>query len=135
MSLAWHRFVPTAIPEDEREEVMQLAPVPAFLVYDGFLTDLQAEEVYECLLSLTDQTPTWLSHAKVFLCTCIVKQNTRDPTAHIDQTTYLCMAPPETKKWASQQFNHLYPVVLLSPSAQPQSTGTSEQAMQELLIQ
>eukprot|EP00957_Ditylum_brightwellii_P021619 1630379-Ditylum_brightwellii.AAC.1 len=45
------------------------------------------------------------------------------------------MAPPEAKKLASQQFNWLYPVTLAPLAAQPQSTRTSMQAMQELLIQ
>eukprot|EP00957_Ditylum_brightwellii_P175741 13382179-Ditylum_brightwellii.AAC.1 len=102
-TLAGHRFVPTSIPEDKME-VMQLVPIPAFLVYDRFVTDLQAEEVYEHLLSLADQTPTWITHAKAFLHTYVVKQNTRDPKVHINQATYLRMAPPEAEKWASHQF-------------------------------
>eukprot|EP00957_Ditylum_brightwellii_P048024 3646574-Ditylum_brightwellii.AAC.1 len=93
------------------------------------------QEVYECLLSLVGQTPTWIMHAKAFLHACVVKQSTRDPKAHINQTTYLCMAPPEAKKWTSHQFGQLHPVLPVSPAPQPQSTSTSAQAVQELLIQ
>eukprot|EP00957_Ditylum_brightwellii_P139762 10650549-Ditylum_brightwellii.AAC.1 len=44
---SWHRFVANAVPVDETAVVMQLAPVPAFLVYDSFEMDIRAEELYK----------------------------------------------------------------------------------------
>eukprot|EP00957_Ditylum_brightwellii_P040787 3088006-Ditylum_brightwellii.AAC.1 len=38
--MLWHRFLANAVPVDETAAVMQLAPVPAFLVYDGFEMDI-----------------------------------------------------------------------------------------------
>eukprot|EP00957_Ditylum_brightwellii_P071667 5448236-Ditylum_brightwellii.AAC.1 len=100
-STAWHRFLQNILLDNKKEEVMQLAPIPAFLVYDGLASDLQAKEVYKHLLSLADQTPPWANQARVFLCTCVVKQKICDPKAHINQAMYLCMVPLEAKQWAS----------------------------------
>eukprot|EP00957_Ditylum_brightwellii_P151910 11568300-Ditylum_brightwellii.AAC.1 len=41
---SWHQFLANAAPANETAAVMQLAPVPVFLVYDGFEMDIQAEE-------------------------------------------------------------------------------------------
>eukprot|EP00957_Ditylum_brightwellii_P067747 5142277-Ditylum_brightwellii.AAC.1 len=42
-----HRFLTSRILLEEKETVMQIAAIPAFLVYNGFNMDLRAEEVYE----------------------------------------------------------------------------------------
>eukprot|EP00957_Ditylum_brightwellii_P104158 7934076-Ditylum_brightwellii.AAC.1 len=42
--VVWHRFPSNAIPDVESKEIMQMTPVPAFLVYNGFIKDLLAEE-------------------------------------------------------------------------------------------
>eukprot|EP00957_Ditylum_brightwellii_P057991 4397469-Ditylum_brightwellii.AAC.1 len=39
----WHVFLHNQVPDTETVEIMQITPVPAFLVYDGFESDLQAE--------------------------------------------------------------------------------------------
>eukprot|EP00957_Ditylum_brightwellii_P158443 12059450-Ditylum_brightwellii.AAC.1 len=127
---AWYRFPSNAIPDVESEEIMQVTPVVAFLVYIGFTKDLLTEEVYEHILSLADQAPAWIKHSKAFLYACVVKQNTCDPKTHIDQGTYLCMAPPEAKKWASQRFAQLYSITPSTPAASSQSTSTAGQATQ-----
>jgi hypothetical protein len=72
---------------------MQLAPVPVFLVYDGFEMDIRAEELYERVLSLNDQTPASIIHLNAFLRACMVKRNVADPKPLVDQPTFLAMPP------------------------------------------
>eukprot|EP00957_Ditylum_brightwellii_P127019 9683334-Ditylum_brightwellii.AAC.1 len=63
----WHRFLTNIILSEERETVIQIATIPAFLVYNGFSMDLRTEEVYERVLILDEQTPEWVAHTKDFL--------------------------------------------------------------------
>eukprot|EP00957_Ditylum_brightwellii_P023441 1769081-Ditylum_brightwellii.AAC.1 len=55
----WHRFLSSCIPLEETVEVIQIAAIPPFLAYDGLNNNLKANEMYERLLSLNDQTPDW----------------------------------------------------------------------------
>eukprot|EP00957_Ditylum_brightwellii_P154685 11773042-Ditylum_brightwellii.AAC.1 len=71
---SWHQFLANAVPVDETAAVMQLALLPAFLVYNSFEMDIRVEELYEWVLSLNDQTP-----ASTFLRACMVKRNVTDP--------------------------------------------------------
>jgi len=41
---------------------MRIAPIPAYLVFDGFETDLDASMVYERLMDIHDKTPM-IEHA------------------------------------------------------------------------
>eukprot|EP00957_Ditylum_brightwellii_P125951 9602130-Ditylum_brightwellii.AAC.1 len=64
---SWHWFLTSSMHNGDTAEVMQLAVIPPFIVYDGFGGDVASEEIYEHILSLTDQTPVWVTHAKSFL--------------------------------------------------------------------
>eukprot|EP00957_Ditylum_brightwellii_P078363 5958582-Ditylum_brightwellii.AAC.1 len=67
---------------------MQLTVIPPFIVYDCFGGDVASEEIYERILSLMDQTPAWVTHAKSFLQACVVRHNAPDPKQHVDMTTF-----------------------------------------------
>ena len=47
-------------------EIMHIAPVPAYMVYDGFNKDLDAVMVYERIMDVQDRSPM-LDHALTFL--------------------------------------------------------------------
>eukprot|EP00957_Ditylum_brightwellii_P084145 6396549-Ditylum_brightwellii.AAC.1 len=79
---------------------MQIAAIPAFLVYDGFNTDLRAEEVYEWVISLDDQTPEWVVHTKAFLKVCVVKNLVSKDKPYMDNKNFLRLTPQEAKTWA-----------------------------------
>eukprot|EP00957_Ditylum_brightwellii_P209163 15360608-Ditylum_brightwellii.AAC.1 len=89
----WHRFLTNRILSKERETVMQIAAIPAFLVYDGFNTDLHTEEVYERVLSLDDQTPERVAHAKDFLRACVVKNLVSDDKPHVENKIFHRLTP------------------------------------------
>eukprot|EP00957_Ditylum_brightwellii_P037361 2827872-Ditylum_brightwellii.AAC.1 len=99
---------------------MQLVVIPPFIVYDGFGGDVASEEIYERILNLTDQTPTWVTHAKSFLRACVVRHNAPDPKQHVDMVTFTAMRLWEAKIWAKKKFETIYPQQQQTPSAQPQ---------------
>ena len=45
-----------------KHNIMRIAPIPAYLVFDGFETDLDASMVYERLMDIHDKTPM-IEHA------------------------------------------------------------------------
>eukprot|EP00957_Ditylum_brightwellii_P187475 14277416-Ditylum_brightwellii.AAC.1 len=90
---AWHRFVSSRILSEEKEIVMQIATIPAFLVYDGFNIDLRAEEVYEWVISLDDQTQEWVGHTKVFLKACVIKNLVSKDKPYVDNKIFHRLTP------------------------------------------
>ena len=75
---SWHHAKINAIKTAQEISVMQVAPIPTFLVYDGFNKDLEAEEIYERLLSVNEQENDMIKHAKKFLRACTVPKNAPD---------------------------------------------------------
>eukprot|EP00957_Ditylum_brightwellii_P184199 14030379-Ditylum_brightwellii.AAC.1 len=67
---------------------MQIATTPAFLVYNGFNTDLRAKEVYKRVISLDDQTPEWVGHTKAFLKVCVVKNLVSKDKPYVDNKIF-----------------------------------------------
>eukprot|EP00957_Ditylum_brightwellii_P026275 1987402-Ditylum_brightwellii.AAC.1 len=80
----------------------QIAAIPAFLVYDDFNTDLHAEEVYERVISLDDQTPEWVVHTKTFLKGCVGKNLVSKDKPYVDNKIFHRLTPQEAKTWAKQ---------------------------------
>eukprot|EP00957_Ditylum_brightwellii_P115327 8794542-Ditylum_brightwellii.AAC.1 len=80
----WHRFAASAVPTGNMAEVLQLAVIPPFVVFDGFCGDIKAEDIYKQILSLDDQLLTWVIHARAFLRSCSVRHNTADTKQHVD---------------------------------------------------
>ena len=95
--------------------VMRLAPIPAFLVLDGFTTDLDAVEVYERILSIDDHTGDAITHTKKFLLTCLTSHNQGDPCPRLGQEVLIAPAPATARQWSIATFNATYPT--LAPQA------------------
>ena len=50
------------------EQTMQMAPIPPYLVYDGFEKDLDTALVLERILNFSTKTSNMLTHLHNFLC-------------------------------------------------------------------
>ena len=105
----WHAFLHNQVPDTETVEIMQIALVPAFLVYDGFESNLQADVVYERVLSLADQNPTSVAHLRNFLQSCLVKSIQGEPKPYAAQEIYMATVPIQAKKWAKDHVAQLHP--------------------------
>ena len=72
--------------------IMQIAPIPAFLVLDGFTHDLDAAEAYERILCLDNHTGDAMTHTENFLLSCLTSHNQGDPCPQLAQETLLVPA-------------------------------------------
>ena len=55
----------------EEEDIMSVAPIPEYLVYDGFKHNTIAALVYESIWDIQHGSPMRY-HALMFLCSCVV---------------------------------------------------------------
>eukprot|EP00957_Ditylum_brightwellii_P107927 8232530-Ditylum_brightwellii.AAC.2 len=117
---SWHRFAASVVPSGDTAEVLQIAVVPPFVVFDGFCGDIEAEDVYKQILSLNKQAPTWVIHAKAFLRACSVRHNTADEKQHVDMAMFTDMPPHEVKVWAKEKFEALHPLPSHATTTQQQ---------------
>eukprot|EP00957_Ditylum_brightwellii_P192134 14625813-Ditylum_brightwellii.AAC.1 len=93
----WHYFLPRDLGNKDIESIMQISPLPAFLVYNGFEKDIHMEELYERVLGLDDHTEPYVVHCLNFLWACMVKRNVNDPKPFVDPTVFMAMPLSEAK--------------------------------------
>ena len=56
----------------------KIAPIPAFVVYDGFDGELHAGDIFERLSSLEDQASDMVKHARDFGKSCLIQWRATD---------------------------------------------------------
>ena len=106
-----HLLPPRTIPNDSTTQILLLAPIPVYLVYDGFENDLDAAMVYERLLT-TAQTGPMIDHARQFLCSALVGPfRANDKKPFVPAAEWLTMPPPPTRIWRKQRVETLFPSV------------------------
>ena len=86
-------------------------PILTFLIYNGFKKDLEANEVFKRLLSLTDQTTDNIIHLEDFLAVCMVKANSSTAKALINHMIFMQPNPVKAKAWVARKFKSLYPII------------------------
>ena len=98
-----------------KESLMKLAPIPAYLVYDGFNTNLDAAEIYERVLSMDDHdTPTY-AHLKHFLLACLNAHNAPDHKPWVPHEFLLQPPSAVAKRWATIKFGDIFPTLVVAP--------------------
>ena len=60
------------------EEIMQVAPIPPYFVYDGFDNDLDAACVLERVMAVNPTETEDMKHIKKFLRACLTAHNAGD---------------------------------------------------------
>ena len=99
-------------------KVLQISPIPPFLLYDGFEKDLDSAEVLERILSMDrDGGGQYMNlHLQQFLLYCLSSQNTNNPKPYVN--IYIMMQTPsdDAKKWGKNQFARLFPSLQESPA-------------------
>ena len=94
-----------------QEDLMGLAPIPTYLVYDGLDEDLDAGMVYERLM-MSQHPSDMRTHALAFLRTCLVGQWRQSDAKHTaTQAEFFCMLPREARLWAQSRFHQLFPAL------------------------
>ena len=108
---------------------MLMAPIPPYLVYDGIDNDLDAADVLERLLSLSDEVKELevIKHATNFLLSCLYRHNQGDPKPFISQDILLAPVPIAARRWATAKFQRAF------PSLQPAVTPPHQEINNNLL--
>ena len=117
---------------DTAKEIMQIAPIPPFLVYDGLETDLNAALIYERVLDADTHGMPVYQHAKDFLLACLSKHNLPDNKPFITHTTLLQQQSANSKRWANARFKSHFPTLVPAPSA---TTPTTPAVVPDLAAQ
>ena len=94
------------------QEIMKIAPIPTYLVYDGFENDLDAVIVYERLRAC--QHPSdMLDHAIAFLRSCLIgKWRLHDNTPSTSPAEFTTMPHQEARRWATSRCRALFPAIM-----------------------
>ena len=102
------------------EEVMRIAPIPAYFVYNGFSNDLNAADIYEQILHSEHQSPM-LVHAKTFLQAQLVGPlRNEDNKLYVGQNEWNRMLPVESKMWRKDKLESIMPSLFKpTPIQQP----------------
>jgi hypothetical protein len=95
------------------EDILQLVPIPAYLVYDGFHKDLNAAEVYERLIAMdvTDELFYMHRHARRFLLSCLSGHNTADPKPYVHPPVMMAATPQIAKEWGRTRLIAMFPTL------------------------
>lgn len=96
--------------------IMKMAPIPPYLVYDGFEDDLDASMVYERVMDCQHDSPM-RSNALEFLRTCMIGQwRTADIKPFLPAEQWHRMLPMEARLWAATQMKKILPELSLPPA-------------------
>ena len=102
---------------DTTETVMQIAPIPSFLILDGLSMDLDAAEVLERVLSMDDTTGEMYMHLKSFLRCCLTGHNMGDESCRLPQEILNAPHLAQARLWANSKFKNSYPTLNNTPPA------------------
>ena len=96
---------------NDKEEIMCIAPIPAYLVWDGFEQDLDASMVYERLLDCQHDSPM-RTHALAFLRSCMIGGwRVQDEKPFVPVAMFFAMVPAQARLWAAQRFKDIFPAL------------------------
>jgi hypothetical protein len=127
-----------AYEANNKHTIMQIAPIPAFLVLDGIHQDLDAAEVLERVLSLDNHAEETFAHLKRFLLACLTGHNMGDASPRISQAILFDPPAADARRWATAKFKESYPTLVVEPpSAVPTTNAglTGHPDMAALLTQ
>ena len=100
-------------------DIMQIAPLPPFLILDGLVGDISAALVYERVLYTdTEELPLY-QHAKQFLLACLSKNNLPDPKPHVNPMCFMQLPSAAARKWAMKRFKDHFSSLIPPPPAPP----------------
>jgi hypothetical protein len=108
-----------AFEANSKHTVMQIAPIPAFLVLDGIHQDLDAADVLERVLSLDNHNGDMFAHIKCFLLACLTGHNVGDASPQLSQAVLFNPPAADARQWATAKFRDSYPTLVEPPQAAP----------------
>jgi hypothetical protein len=109
--------------ENQPKLVMQIAPIPAFLILDGFTKDVDAAELLERIFSLDNTDGEMYQHLKSYLQACLTGHNLGDPSPRISQDIVFAPPPLTARRWAKSRFARSFPTLIPAPAPPANATA------------
>ena len=88
----------------ETKELMQLAPIPPYLLYDGFETDLDTAPVLERVMGAANTALAMFDHVKQFLQAFLSTNNAAENKPYVIGTEFLMAPSMASRRWAKTKF-------------------------------
>ena len=93
---------------DSEVDVMQIAPVPAYLAVDAIAEAVPAGQILERLGKHHDANKEYIQHLKDFLLAAVVIHNKTDPKNELDQNTlFQSLGDTHVRVWSKAHFEEL----------------------------
>ena len=109
----------------DTSSLMQISPIPPFLVYDGFETNLDAAEVLERVLAADTEGSNMYTHLMAFLRACLSSHNINDNKPYVEHT--ILVAPSaDARRWGNAKFKKCFPALV--PQQQPGANAPPDYA-------
>ena len=119
----------------QTQNLMQLAPIPPFLVYDGINQDLNAANILERLLTInTEDTPMY-EHLKHFLKSCVSSHHLPNNKPYLPLETLLAPPSASALRWAGTKFGTIFPSLVTQRANEPPNNGFDQAGLAALLAQ
>jgi hypothetical protein len=99
--------------------IMWNAPIPAFLVLDGFMSDVNAAELLKQIASFDNTDREMYTHLKNFLRACLTSHNQGDNCPCLDPNHLFTPVPAQAQVWAQEKFPKCSPGLAPPPPAPP----------------
>ena len=124
----------------ETKPIMQIAPIPAFLVLDGIGKDLDAAEVYERVLAADSTQTPMFTHLKEFLRACLNAHGATDNKPFTTQTVLMAPQTADSRRWGREVFQRLFPALTTPTHTQTTAIAMTPQtgldpAITQLIMQ
>ena len=95
----------------ETSSLMQISPIPPFLVYDGFEKNLDVAEVLERVLAADTKGSNTYAHLMAFLRACLSSHNINGNKPYVEHT--ILVAPPaDARRWGNAKFKKCFPALV-----------------------
>lgn len=123
-----------------KEDIMGIAPIPAFMAYDALDRDIPAAEMYDRAISMEHNTPV-MEHLLNFLRAVMVGDLRKtDKSPAVDLTDWNKALPREAREWKIGQCNALFPTIFAPqhgpvsvPNGPPPLPSTNDKLMEQML--
>jgi hypothetical protein len=107
------------------QDIMQISPIPAYLVYDGFNKDLHAGLILERLFSIETEGIEMFQHLQSFLLSCLSAHSQNDNKPYIAQQHLLNPPTAPARIWAGKKFKALFPGLIPDTTATPAAAAAN----------
>ena len=93
------------------EQTTQMAPIPPYLVYDGFEKDLDTALVLERILNFSTETSNMLTHLHKCLRACLPSHNVGDNKPNVGNNELAAAPSMAAQRWAKYKFSKCFPAL------------------------